>query len=296
MRKIFNTTKMLLSFLISLCFIISLFVIPVHANNENDFYPSDLNAYNIYLDALADYSNKFNTYSINDNDMFNENQLNWTDEQIVKFQSILLKGKFEKSFEELYINTNYDAYQSRVVINDATNDVILIEADHINNNLLILINNEKYKLIERDQDLYLLNEDGDEIIISKTINITPQISTLALRDTPYSLSNDSSFSDDYGPFNSTNTSLVSFLDWVNEASGILGIVHPLFGTINIITTGAGILVGTSDYFTSYIKYWQSFSKSDGTYIREKQRWFSLSSCSDASFMGNNTRYFYTSRP
>lgn len=89
---------------------------------------------------------------------------------------------------------------------------------------------------------------------------------------------------------------MTFLDWVNEGSGILSIVHPVFGTINIITTGARIVVGTSDYLTSYIKYWQAFSKSDGTYIREKQRWFSKSSYSNASFMGNNTRYFYTSRP
>lgn len=73
---------------------------------------------------------------------------------------------------------------------------------------------------------------------------------------------------EYGPFYKTNKSLVSVLSVISAATGLCSCVHPVLGTISLITGAAS--VGLDIIKTLYIKYYQSMN---GTMVKERQRWY-----------------------
>lgn len=270
-------------------------VLPIKA--DTSFIPNDFNAFEEYLSAIDDLSMNI---SMNDNilanPLYETNELDWTNSQVMEFNHIISQITPDSGFNELYINDADPYYQTRVVEDNETGAVALFETDHVDGTVLILLDGESYILYEEENNLYLKNTNNDIIVVSYTTKLNPDVSTLGMKDTPYTLSDDNQYGTDIGPFNSQNTSLVAFLDWVSVGAGIISATHPVLGAVTIIAGGLNIIANQSAYFTSYIKYWQANKKTDLSYVREKQRWFSQSSCSDASFIKNRTIYFDTARP
>ena len=286
--------KKLFTFMICLILVVTSLV-PVRANDE--FVPEDSLAYEYYLEELLSMPITTTAIDLND-EMYTQNELNWSTLQMLLFYDVLRQSKSNRQFMDVYTNYENDIYKTRVFKDDSTNSIVLIEVDYLNENILILLNGCEYCLYFDGLDIVLKDSQGNMLTVSKMVNFNDNqgISTMALKDEPFSSNDDAQYTADIGPFDSQNTSVFTFIDYVSVAAGIVAATHPLLGYVEFIATSASLVMGTSQYFTSYIKYWQSMKKTNLSYVRQKERWFSNSSCADQYHIDNYTRYFDSEKP
>ena len=174
--------------------------------------------------------------------------------------------------------------------------------DYSNNYAVVNPSNSNEIILYVDDSMYILYEENEDIFLKNSNNKTLKILDTEYTDTStrasngaYSLSNDNQYTSDIGPYTKTSVHFIDALTFISDTAGYMA-DHPVLGTIYIAASVANEIMQESGYMTSYIKYWQANKKTDMSYVREKQNWYSSSSYSTSSFIKNYTRYFDTERP
>ncbi|SIO33270.1 hypothetical protein SAMN05878443_2423 [Carnobacterium alterfunditum] len=103
------------------------------------------------------------------------------------------------------------------------------------------------------------------------------------------------FGKEYGPFKKTNKLLFEILGVLGSAGTALAfkVKHPVLGVVSGISGIAGS-IGTYAYKTLYIKYWQSHSTTNYTYVKERDNYYNYNNYT--GFVKARTWHFYSSRP
>lgn len=226
------------------------------------------------------------TYALSSNaltDLADKNNMGWTDDDINNFSeflSISIEHTSKKVSTTYSINKDTGINASAYMNPDNNEEVIL------------KIDTDSYTIYEENDDIYIKNDEGH---ILKIIDFETTDSISSRANGAFTWSDDSSFTSDYGPYTKTGKYFIDALTFISDVTGYL-IDHPILGQIYIATTVANEIMKQSGYMTSYIKFWQAFSKTNSTYVREKQSWYSSSSYSSSSHIKNHVKYFYSSKP
>lgn len=226
-------------------------------------------------------------------------------EDINNFKSLLSisTGKSEKEIIDLEENDNF---ASIIVKDNTTNGLLYYESGKESNQMLFVVNGDEYIIEKTYDEVRVISPNLDELIISKTYyqgdminneNIVLRASNY--RDYPYSLSNDSSYTEDIGPLKATNKDIFKVFDAISLSTGGYSLTgkHPVLGAISFVCSAISY-AGNNWQGTFYIRYWRSYEKNVPTYAltRSKERWFSESSCENKYFIKNYTSYFHATRP
>lgn len=219
--------------------------------------------------------NIFNLSAINNNTFTFKNSLY---DEYIELNNTRNSTKSISKFNEnifTYNSINIEGIKSKdetgtigQISKDNTGDYIYAEISKSTNNILLALNNHNYLFIMEGENIYMIDETGKKTTISEMIyHTSPKfdsyeniqeiepIQTLA-------------WSQEYGPFYKTNKSLVTVLSVISAATGLCSCLHPILGTISLIT-GVGS-VGLDILKTLYIKYYQQM---DGTKVKERQLWY-----------------------
>lgn len=209
-----------------------------------------------------------------------DNPLGWNVEDVNVFSDFLE----EAVTFEVYNNVNMYNGNVKAVsfINSNTEEIVLN------------VNNKLYTLYEENEDVYLKNENGNSLLILD-FEVTNISNASRATNGAYVSDDDHLYTNDIGPFTKTGRYVIDILSFISDVTGYL-IEHPILGKIYIATSIAKEVMAQSGYMTSYIKFWQANKKTDMSYVREKQEWYSSSSYSSSSFLKTYTRYFDTARP
>ena len=233
------------------------------------FIPSSVYAAKSNVLSLYENINYKNIPANDDIYYFTENSpLGLTDNDIKNFKELLSYCE-TKHHNFKTITNNVTLNSTNIISYDTENDVkIMLEVNK--NDVHLFVNNYSYKIYEENDNIYLENETGDSLLIAKYIDTTSSEIVPSASNGAYTSSDDNKFGTDYGPFTKTGVHLVNILNFISDISSYY-VDHPVLGKIYVASTFANVVISQSGYMTSYIKYWQSFSKTDSTYVREKQK-------------------------
>ena len=215
-----------------------------------------------------------------------DNHMGWTNDDVENFADFLTTSiEYASKKRSISYNTNEQTRLSNAFVNLNSN-----------NEVVLTINDATYTLHEEDDgDIYILNSQGDKLKLIDFEDYSFSNSTTRAANGAFTWKDDVDFTNDIGPYTKTGKYFIDTLTFISDITGYL-VEHPILGQIYIASSLANIVLSQNGYMTSYIKYWQAFNKYDSTYIREKQEWYHNSSYSSSSYIKNNVRYFYSSRP
>lgn len=215
----------------------------------------------------------------------------------------LLSIKDKEDIEIIY-NSESENIETVVAHNKNKDSYILLEFNNNSNDISILVGNEEVKLVAEGENVYGYSKKGKKIPIIETeyqnenqnqgfVSNNPV--TNSLNETKYMASSSHSFGPDRGPFYKTNKTLVTVLGAVSAITTAVDLVFPN-GITSTISVASGLIswVGDQAYVTLYIKYYQAFSTSNPTYVRETANYYTYNNYT--GFVKQTVSYFYSSKP
>lgn len=256
--------------------------------------------------------------NLNSNSIKNEEALNYYNSLISKQTKLktmsstrnkdnMLKGDFEdlnyagnkdSKFDVLYNKGTKDLYNV-ITFNKDTNTYSLLEVDTNSEDLIYMVNDQKYKISLDGENINLISENGNVLPLSVTeyedeplVKPTFDSNTQADENGKEARR---SYGKEYGPFKRTNKTIVDILGAAGFISGLAAtkVNHPVLGAIAVIT-GSIAYVGSVAYATLYIKYYQSYATDGSSHVKQRDRYHRLNNYT--SFVKERTWYFYSSRP
>lgn len=286
----------------------------VKKNNETEFtkiQDSDSKVTN--REALSFYKNLIKSQpEINRNaKFFSEEVTGNLPEEFNDFK--LLENTNQENMETIYSEGDEEV-QTAINYNVDTDTYSLFEANMNTGELVMVINEKEYTVVAEGENINMIAENGEvlPLLITEyedTPEVFPQLINIEGEETignteitvpqeegNISLFAATTFGKEYGPFKKTNKTLVEILGILGSAGTALSfkIKHPVLGIVSGITGIAGSTIGTYAYKTLYIKYWQSHSTTNYTYVRERDNYYNYNNYT--GFVKSRTWNFYSSRP
>ena len=232
---------------------------------------------------------------------YSNEEINITGEDVQNFNEFLT---YAEIYTEQTSNPNARSMHSSIEVPDVEAYVNPVNDDEV----IITVAGEGYTLYENNQDIYLKNSNGDELLISDVEIIDgPQDTTIIENDNPiatiaangaYSLTNDKDYTTDQGPFKKSATHLISVMYYLSSSKKYR-CDHPVLDAIYISVDffhGLTSIYYQDAYLISYIKFWTAHKKTSLSYVREKQKWYYKKDFSSSSYLDTNTSYYYSSKP
>lgn len=212
------------------------------------------------------------------------------------FEALNYVGSKDSNVEVIY-NEGDETTQSVIVFNKDTNIYSLLEVSLDSNDLIYIVDNQKYKLSYEGEDIKLYSENGEVLPLLTTEyedkpHAKPDLSSIIESETQESRV---SYGKEYGPFKKTNKIIVDILGAAGTIGGVvaLKIKHPVLGIISTVA-GAISWVGNISYATLYIQYYQSYATDGSSKVRQRDRYYRYSNYT--SFVKERIWTFYSSRP
>lgn len=207
----------------------------------------------------------------------------------------LITNTTNENTETIYSGGN-EQIQSVIAYNEDTNVYILLEANTITNEIILIVDGEEYKIIQEGENVNLYSQDGKVLpLIITEYEDTPLVEYN--KDSSIFESNltRTSFGKEYGPFKKTNKVMIEVIGPTSAIGGVIAlkIKHPLLGIVSTIA-GAITVIADKSYATLYIMYYQSYATNDSTYVKQRENFYNYNNYT--SFIKSRTWYFYTSRP
>lgn len=227
----------------------------VSAKNDT-FNPLNTNAYQEYLN-LKEQSQESNIALANSESEFDRVVLNENVESVKLFES-------------------NNGNEAQISYNVGTNQYIYTETQDDSNTLLMIVEDEKYQIINKGENVYLVSENGEEKIISEMIYedneaIKDYSDIVELPETKENISV-CAYGKNYGPFYKTNKSWCVVLSIISKATKLFKWAHPALGTISFISNAVS-KAGDKLLKTMYIKYYQAFDTVKPSNVKETQHWY-----------------------
>lgn len=202
----------------------------------------------------------------------------------------LLHIENEKDINIIY-NKEHEDFTSVIAYNQNTNSNILLEANNLNGDVVIVINDEEYRLTKENEDIIAYSNNGNRIPILIT-EYQNDIKEIALPN-KIALDSRTRFGKNYGPFYKTNKVLVSVLETIGVIGSVIKIKHPV---LNTVCVAASVISFIADYAyaTLYIKYYQAHAINDPTYVRQTEHYYNYNNYT--SLVKTRIWHFYSRRP
>lgn len=166
--------------------------------------------------------------------------------------------------------------EAQISYNDNTGQYIYTESQDDSNSLLMIVDDEKYQVISKGENVYMLSEDGTEQLISEMIyeddSANKQYDNVAELDDIESQISTYGYGKNYGPFYKTNKSLCTVLMVVSKTTKLFKWAHPTLGTISFVCKTVS-KVGDKFVKTMYIKFYQAYDTAKPSNVRETQYWY-----------------------
>ena len=224
----------------------------------------------------------------------------------------LLENTEQENMNTIYSEGNQGVHTT-IKYNNDSNTYSLFEANMDTGEVAIIINEREFTVVADGENINIISENGEvlPLLITEYEDIPEAIphsidleSDTIISDTEIivpkgeesmMLSAAVEFGKEYGPFKKTNKTLVEILGIISAgtAAAAFKVKHPALGVISGITGIAGT-IGNYAYKTLYIKYWQSHSITDYTYVRERSNYYNYNNYT--GFVKSRTQHFYSSRP
>lgn len=140
----------------------------------------------------------------------------------------------------------------------------------------MIVDDEKYRIISKRENIYIVSEEGKAKIISEMIynndnSIKNHSNIEELIDTTSNI-NTYAYGKDYGPFYKTNKSLCKVLSVISITTKLFKWSHPALGTISFVCSAVS-KVGDTFLKTMYIKFYQAFNTEKTNNVKETQHWY-----------------------
>lgn len=227
----------------------------VSAHNDN-FTAKNIVAYNEFLDLSS--SNVRTMHAVEEGQSKLDQIANNEDISSIKYFSS--KGNNE----------------AQISYNDNTGQYIYTESQDETNSLLMIVDDEKYQIISKGENVYMLSEDGTEQMISEMIyendSANKQYNNVVEVDGIESQISTYGYGKNYGPFYKTNKSLCTVLMVVSKATKLFKWAHPALGTISFVCKTVS-KVGDKLVKTMYIKFYQAYDTAKPSNVKETQYWY-----------------------
>lgn len=224
----------------------------------------------------------------------------------------LLENTNQENIETIYSEGDEEIHTT-INYNVDSNTYSLFEANMNTGEVSIVLNEKEFTVVSEGENINMISESGEvlplliteyedtpealpelidlesEAVIGDTEIIVPQ------GEETMSLFAATKFGKEYGPFKKTNKTLVEILGAISAGTAAVAfkVKHPTLGIISGITGIAGY-VGNYVYKTLYIKYWQSHSTTNYTYVKERGNYYNYNNYT--GFVKSRTHHFYSSRP
>lgn len=209
------------------------------------------------------------------------------------FDALNYVGNKDSNIDIIY-NEGDEITQSVIVFNKDTNIYSFLEVSLDSNDLIYIVDNQKYKLSYEGENINLYSENGAvlPILITEyedTPFIKQDLNSLVESETKIS------YGKEYGPFKKTNKTIVDVLGAAATIGGVaaLKIKHPVLGIVSTVA-GAVSWVGNVSYATLYIKYYQSYATNGSSKVRQRDRYYRYNNYT--SFVKERIWTFNSSRP
>lgn len=169
-----------------------------------------------------------------------------------------------------------DSNESQISYSNDTGYYIYTESQDEDNSLLMIIDDEKYRIISKGENIYIVSEEGKAEIISEMIynndNSIKNYSNIEEFSDTTSNINTYAYGKDYGPFYKTNKSLCKVLSVISITTKLFKWSHPALGTISFVCSTVS-KVGDTFLKTMYIKFYQTFDTEKPNNVKETQHWY-----------------------
>ena len=224
----------------------------------------------------------------------------------------LLENTDQENMDTIYSEGDQEVHTT-INYNNDSDTYSLFETNMDTGEVIIIINEKEFTVVADGENLNMISENGEvlplliteyedtpeaiphsidlesDTIMSDTEIIVPQ------GEETMTLFAAAKFGKEYGPFKKTNKTLVEILGIISAgtAAAAFKVKHPALGIISGITGIAGT-VGNYAYKTLYIKYWQSHSTTNYSYVKERGNYYNYNNYT--GFVKSRTHHFYSSRP
>lgn len=169
-----------------------------------------------------------------------------------------------------------DNNESQISYSNDTGLYIYTESQDQKNSILMIVDDEKYRILSKGENVYIVSENGKTEIISEMIynndnSIKNYSNIKELSDKPSNF-NPYAYGKDYGPFYKTNKSLCKVLSVISITTKLFKWSHPALGTISFVCSAVS-KVGDTFLKTMYIKFYQAFDTEKPNNVKETQHWY-----------------------
>lgn len=271
------------------------------------------------VDSLSYNKNSINSYyKITNDNHQSDISSNSESPYIGDFEELNLSvSKDAKETDTLYLDKS-DSTETIIRYHENTETYSLVESNKITGELLYIVNGTPYKIIAEGENINMYSESGDVIpvLITEYIDspkISPtnidnnidnssvissaiaksSISNPLIAPTSSIATTNNSFGPNYGPYYKTNKVAVDLISDLSTVAGFVTFKHPLIGTITTLAGTITWFLGKS-YATLYIKYYQAFSTSNPTYVKETAHYYKYNNYT--GLVKTIVSYFYSSKP
>lgn len=194
-----------------------------------------------------------------------------------EFNEVIENANTNDAIENISLfSSNESQSESQISYNYETKHYILSEYNDSTNTLLMAIDDSKYIFEQIGENVVMIDEKGQQQVVSEMIyegkslaNDYINIKEIEKRSIQSRMAG---YTKSYGPFYKTNKSWIKVLELVSKVTKTFKFVHPVLGTISLITNAVA-KVGDGMTKTLYIRYYQSFLLSKLTFTREEQNWY-----------------------